>query len=184
MIVGLVGGSFDPLHVGHLMLADALRWRREPNVLWLLPVAQHAFHKPLSPFADRLAMAEIGARLLGPGAEARDTEAQRVAKGGDGSSVELLRHLTTTQPETRFLFAIGADAWADRAAWREFEALSHLAEIVVFNRTGAAPVEGGGPALPEVSSSAIRDRVRSGASLSALVPAEVDRYIRSRGLYR
>jgi nicotinate-nucleotide adenylyltransferase len=184
MMVGLLGGSFDPLHLGHLRLGAALQQRCALDALWLLPVARHVFGKSLSPFADRLAMAALGAQLLGPGAEARDTEAQLVAKGGDGSSVELLRHLTAVHPEAHFRFAMGADAWAQRAAWREFDVLAALAEVVVFNREGVPEVEGAGPPLPNVSSSAIRERVRAGESIATLVPAEIDRYIRARGLYR
>ncbi len=184
MKVGLLGGSFDPLHVGHLLLAAMLRFRCEPDRLWLLPVARHAFHKDLSPFEDRLEMARIGARLLGAGVEARDTEARLVRAGGDGSTLELLRRLRADHPGAAFVFALGADAWAERAAWREFDAVAQLAEIAVFNRAGVPEVPGAGPALPAVSSSAIRAAVRRGESIAGLVPAEIERYIQRRGLYR
>ena len=93
MRVALLGGSFDPLHLGHLLLASELLWRHEPDALWLLPGARHAFDKALSPFADRLEMARIGARLLGPKAEARSDEDELVRRGGDGSTISLVRHL-------------------------------------------------------------------------------------------
>ena len=186
MRIALRGGSFDPLHFGHLFLAAELLWRREPDALWLLPVARHAFGKPLSPFDDRLEMARIGARLLGARAEARATEEELVRQGGDGTTVSLLRHLHARHPDARFLLALGADAWSQRAGWRDFEEVARLAEVVVFNRAGSAPVEGvdGGPFLPDVSSTAVRERVRDQEPIEDLVPAEVARYIRGRGLYR
>ena len=76
MRIALLGGSFDPLHCGHLFLGAELLWRYEPDALWLLPVARHPFDKVLSAFGDRLEMARIGARLLGPKAEARLEEAR------------------------------------------------------------------------------------------------------------
>lgn len=183
MKIGLVGGAFDPLHVGHLLLASMLRFRCEPDEVWLLPVARHVFQKKMSPFEDRLEMARIGAKLLGT-AEARDTEQSLVSAGGDGSTLELLRRLRTDNPEASFVLALGADAWAQRDAWREFDALRKLTEIAVFNRAGAPEVAGAGPTLPALSSSAIREAVHRGEPIAGLVPAEVERYIRARGLYR
>jgi nicotinate-nucleotide adenylyltransferase len=184
MRIALLGGSFDPLHFGHLLLGAELRWRYEPDALWILPVARHAFAKPLSDFADRLEMARIGARLLGPGAEALALEQDLVTAGGDGTTVSLLRHLTALRPDVRFELALGADAWAQRLAWREFESVATLAEVRVFNRAGVLPVDGGGPALPDISSSTIRARVQAQESIADLVPAEIARYIHARGLYR
>jgi nicotinate-nucleotide adenylyltransferase len=184
MRIALLGGSFDPLHFGHLFICAELLWRCEPDALWLLPVARHPFEKTLSPFEDRLEMARIGARLLGPRAEARALEAELVQKGGDGTTISLLRHLTTQQPAVSFLLAVGADAWAQRAAWRDFDGLARLAEVVVFNRAGVEEVEGGGPALPDISSTTVRERVAGQQPIDDLVPAEIARYIRARGLYR
>ncbi len=184
MRVALLGGSFDPLHFGHLFVGAELLGRCEPDALWLLPVARHAFAKPLSPFDARLEMARIGARLLGPRAEARALEEDLVRQGGDGTTLSLLRHLTAQQPAVTFLLALGADAWAQRAAWRDFDGLAKLAEVVIFNRAGVPEVEGGGPALPDISSTAVKERVRARQAIVDLVPAEIARYIRERGLYR
>jgi nicotinate-nucleotide adenylyltransferase len=184
MRIALLGGSFDPLHFGHLFIGAELLWRCEPDALWLLPVARHPFDKPLSAFDDRLEMARIGARLLGPRAEARAVEQELVRSGGDGTTLSLLRHLTAQQPAVSFLLGLGADAWAQRAAWRDFDGLSKLAEVVVCNRAGVPEVEGGGPALPDVSSTAVRERLQALQPIDDLVPAEIARYIRARGLYR
>jgi nicotinate-nucleotide adenylyltransferase len=188
MRVALLGGSFDPLHFGHLFMGAELLWRCEPDALWLLPVARHAFDKPLSSFDDRLEMARIGARLLGSMAPARPVEAlpveeELVRKGGDGTTVSLLRHLTAQQPAVSFLLGLGADAWAQRAAWRDFDGLAKLAQVVVCNRAGVPEVEGGGPVLPDISSTVVRERVRAQQPIDDLVPAEIARYIRARGLY-
>jgi nicotinate-nucleotide adenylyltransferase len=184
MRVSLLGGSFDPLHFGHLLLGAELLWRQEPDALWLLPVARHAFAKSLSPFADRLEMARIGARLLGPRAEAKPIEADLVGQGGDGTTLSLLRHLVSQHPGTTFSLALGADAWAQRASWTDFEGVSKLAGVTVFNRAGVPLIEGGGVALPDISSTAVRERMRNHQSIEDLVPAEIARYIRARGLYR
>jgi nicotinate-nucleotide adenylyltransferase len=187
MRVALLGGSFDPLHFGHLFLGAAVVWRQEPDALWLVPVARHAFGKSLSPFADRLEMARIGARLLGPHAEANPIEEQLVRQGGDGATISLLRYLKAKHPGTSFSLALGADAWAQRAAWRDFDEVAKLADVTVFNRAGVPAiegVEGGGPALPDVSSTTVRERVRDQQPIEDLVPAEIARYIRARGLYR
>jgi nicotinate-nucleotide adenylyltransferase len=184
MRIALLGGSFDPLHLGHLLLGVELLWRHEPDALWLLPVARHPFDKALSLFEDRLEMTRIGARLLGSKAEARSDEDELVRRGGDGTTISLVRHLIAQQPGARFSLALGADAWAQRAEWRDFESLSKLADVLIFNRAGVEPIEGAGPALPDISSTAVRERVRLQQPIEDLVPAEVARYIRARGLYR
>lgn len=184
MKVALLGGSFDPLHLGHLLLAAELLWRYEPEALWLLPVARHAFEKVLSPFEDRLAMADIGARLLGPRVEALATEQELVERGGDGATVSLLRHLTAVHRNAEFLLALGADAYAQRERWTDFASVTQLAQVVVFNRTGVAAVAGGGPHLPAIASSDIRTRIKDGTTIEELVPLQVRRYIQGRGLYR
>ena len=184
MRIALLGGSFDPPHLGHLLAAAQVLLLHEPDGLWLVPCRRHPFGKPLAPFTDRLAMVAEAVRPFGPRVVASGAEAEAEQAGSDGTTVELLRFLRARRPEDRLLLVVGADILLEKARWARWDEIERLAQVVIVNRRGFPEQPGGGPALPEVSSTGIRDRIARGLPPSGLVPASVERYVRQKGLYR
>lgn len=184
--VGLLGGSFDPVHHGHLLAARALRERLGLDEVWLVPAAQQPFKagRHAAGAADRAAMVALA--VAGePGLACDPVEVDR---GGPSYTVETLRALRARCPATTWFLCVGADAAAELPAWREAGSLPDLATIVVFRRPGAMVPPGSyrEVELPQVDISAtdIRTRVRSGRSIRYLVPDAVADYIAAHRLYR
>jgi nicotinate-nucleotide adenylyltransferase len=182
--LALLGGSFDPPHLGHLLLAASARWLLEPDELWLLPVYNHPFSKPLTPFSDRLEMTRLAAAPLGPGVRALPLEEELASAGGGGTTVELLRHLQEQKPGWELSWIMGADLAAETSRWADFGEVQRLATVVWFNRQGYPTIPGAGPALPDVSGTEIRARLRRNESVHGLLPTAVERHIQAGKLYR
>jgi nicotinate-nucleotide adenylyltransferase len=181
--LALVGGSFDPPHLGHLLLAATALWVLEPDELWLLPVYRHPFSKSLAPFADRLAMTRLACAPFGAHVRVSALEEELAAAGGKGTTIELLRHLHAEAPSRSLLWVMGADLAAETPRWENFPEVERLSTVVWFNRQGHPALPGGGPPLPDVSATEVREIARSGGDLHALVPTAVARYIAERKLY-
>ena len=181
MRIALLGGSFNPPHVGHLMNAYYVLATREVDRVWLMPVHVHPFAKQLVPFEDRVRMCELAAQRFGGQVEVTRVE-QEVP--GKGRTVDTLEHLIARYPEHQFQLVIGTDILPERSKWKNFDRIQKLVEVVVVARAGFPSPEARGPTLPEVSSSEIRERLARGEDVSELVPREVLGYIAERRLYR
>lgn len=190
MAKGVLGGTFNPPHLAHLIVAQEVREELELDEVVLIPTSVHAFKGPASASPrHRAAMTELAA-AGDPGLKVDRIEVQR---GGTSYTVETLRSLREREPGTDWTLILGRDNLEELPQWRESEALPDLARIVVTTRGGsqAAPrLPFGGrcvlvqvPAL-EVSSTAIRSRVAAGRSIRYWVPPAVEAYIREHGLYR
>ena len=191
--IGVFGGSFDPVHTGHLMLAEQCREQMRLDRVWFVPAARPP-HKPgvsLAPMADRMALLRL-ATAGRPDFEARDLESDRE---GRSYTVDTLRQIRE-ETGASLVFLMGADSLADLPSWRDPEGIAELAEIAAVNRGfGDAEV----PAtLPEavrsrvnvvempacgISASDVRRRVREGRSVRYLVPRAVELAIGDRPLY-
>ena len=192
MRIGLFGGTFDPVHLGHLRAAESAREALALDLVAFLPSAVPPHRSaPLTGAQDRLAMARLATE---PHAsfETWDTELRRP---GPSYTVETVGALLGARPSDSFVLVVGADTWPEMAAWRDPERLLSLVEVAVVERPGsptaalAAPfpavrgvVRVDGPALA-ISSTAIRDRVRRGLSVRYLVTDPVADYIAERSLY-
>jgi nicotinate-nucleotide adenylyltransferase len=188
--VGILGGTFDPIHIGHLVAAT---WARDALALdrVLLVVANEPWQKvgrrKVTAAEDRLAV--VAAAVEGvPGLEACRIEIDR---GGPSYTVDTVRELLRDHPETRFSLVVGADVAADLGSWHEVEALTRLVGLVIVDRGGverAADPPGWTverlwiPAL-DVSSSDLRDRLAAGRTVDFLVPAPAILCIGRLGLY-
>jgi nicotinate-nucleotide adenylyltransferase len=187
MRIGVLGGSFDPVHLGHLALAEAARDRlRLDRVLLVVAAGQ-----PLkaggaaAPAEDRYAMVRLAVRGR-PGLEASDLEFLRPAPS---YTVDTLRELRRGLPAGAEVFLVlGADALADLPRWREAGEVRRLASVVGCGRPGSPPPAGADSLLevatPDISSTEVRRRAAAGEGLEGLVPDDVAAYIRERGLYR
>ena len=192
MRIGLYGGTFDPIHLGHLRAAETAREALGLDLVAFLPAAVPPHRgSPLSAAADRLAMARL-ATASHPRFEAWDKELRRP---GPSYTVETVAALLSDRPCDSFVLVVGADTWPEMTSWREPERLLSLVTVAVVDRPGFAaagresPFPDGrgvrrveGPTLP-ISATAIRERVRLGLSIRFLVPDPVADYVAERRLY-
>ena len=181
MRVALMGGSFNPPHVGHLLAAQYVHATQEVDEVWLLPSHQHPFGKQLAPWEDRLEMCR---RLCAESSGwLKISEVEREL-GGQGYTVDTLEFLSRQHPGICWTWIIGSDIVKDLPSWKDVPRIQQLARMLVLFRAGH-PVEGAvGPPLAEVSSSDVRGRLRRGERPAELVPRAVLEWVESRGLYR
>lgn len=185
MRIGLFGGSFDPVHHGHLLAARALREQLGLDEVRLIPAAAQPLKRKghHAGAAHRGAMVELSLRGE-PGLVYDPIELER---GGPSYSVDTLRDLTARLPGAAFTLLLGSDAAADLPRWRESDAIRALAEVVIFRRAGEPSPPGVVPAIElpafELSATEIRARVRAGQSIRYMVPDAVAEYIAAHRLY-
>jgi nicotinate-nucleotide adenylyltransferase len=180
--VAILGGSFNPPHVAHLMAAYWTLATQDVREVWLLPSWRHPFGKALAPFEDRVAMCELAARAL-RGVAVCTAERDLAADPLVGKTARTLEHLVAKHPTHDFSLVVGADVLPDTGKWYRWERVTELARIVVVGREGYPPVPGA-PSLPAVSSTEIRARIARGEDVSGLVPRKVRAYVEEKGLYR
>jgi nicotinate-nucleotide adenylyltransferase len=181
--IALLGGSFNPPHVAHLMAAWWVLSTQEVSEVWLLPSYRHPFGKTLAPFEDRLRMCRLAAAAL-RGIQVCGAEAELADDPLVGKTVRTLEHLRAGHPSRRFALVVGSDVLGETDKWYRWNRVKELARIIVVGRQGHPQGADGLPLLPAVSSTEIRERLARGQDVSALVPARVLAYIREKGLYR
>jgi len=187
MRIGILGGSFDPVHLGHLALAEAARDQLALDRVLLVVAAGQPLKPsgPVAPAEDRYAMLRLAVRGR-ERLEASDMEFQRPAPS---YTVDTLREIRREAPPgAEVVLLLGADALADLPRWRESAAIRTLAKVAACTRPGFPPPSGADLALeidtPDISSTDVRRRVASGEGIGTLVPEDVAVYITERGLYR
>lgn len=183
----LFGGSFDPVHIGHLVVAEVAGEQLGATVRFLPAREQplkHAAHGATP--EQRAAMLDLAVA----GNPRLCVERIELGLPAPSYTVRTLRALAGREPGNRFALLLGADAAQELSSWHEVDALPELADIVVFGRPGCpAPRHPlitrviDVPALA-VSATLIRERVRHGRSIRYLVPEAVREYIAARRLYR
>lgn len=187
MTIGLFGGSFDPIHHGHLIVGRAVVEALGLDQLRFVPALEQPFKS-----GQHLAPAEVRAQMVAlaiAGEPRFALERAELERPGPSYTVDTLRALREREPGRSFALLIGADAARDLPKWHEAAALSGLAELVVFARAGNAVPELPWPvrvvSVPtiEISATLIRRRVAAGLSVRYLVPDAVAEAIRTGGLY-
>jgi nicotinate-nucleotide adenylyltransferase len=180
--VAILGGSFNPPHVAHLMAAYWALATQGVQEVWLLPAYRHPFGKALAPFEDRVRMCELAAAPL-RGVHVCTAERELADDPLVGKTARTLEHLQAKHPDHRFALVVGTDILPETDKWYRWDRVKALARILVVGRQG---YEGAAdaPSLPAVSSTLIRERLGRGEDVSALVPGRVLAYVAERGLYR
>jgi nicotinate-nucleotide adenylyltransferase len=178
MRVALFGGSFNPPHVGHQLASLYVLETAAVDELWLVPCFKHPFDKTLVSFEHRLAMCTRAAAALGPRVRITDCERQL---GGESRTLRTVTALRAQHPDVEFSLVIGADLESEVPSWYGAEELRKLCPFIVIGRAGFPG--GRGPAMPAVSSSDVRQRLRAGQPVDMLVPRAVLDYIQERKLY-
>ena len=212
MKLGILGGTFDPIHLGHLRSAEEIGQHLALEKVYLIPSAlpPHKTGTPITPFHHRLAMTRLGtdcSHLL----QTMDLEGQRP---GFSYSIETLQELTQVfGPEADLFFIVGMDAFLEIKTWRNYKHLFDYAHFVVLSRAGCRnhgleaifsdlDIKGSkmetenlflAPSgksttlitstLMEISSTNIRNMVKEDKSIHFLVPETVRAYIIEKGLY-
>jgi nicotinate-nucleotide adenylyltransferase len=210
--IGLFGGTFDPIHLGHLRAASEVRRRARLDRVLFIPsyLPPHKKSGAVAPAADRLRMVELACRGRA-GFKASSIEVDAREKS---YSILTLGKLRALSPAARLFFILGVDAFLDIGTWREYHRVLEKCFFIVMGRPGfeldrardvlagklrdsIGPLEdAAGPLPPEtrifllpiralnISSTAIREKARRGDSLEGLVPPAVEVYIREHQLYR
>jgi len=185
--VGLLGGSFDPPHEGHLWLARRARSLWQLDAIWLLPAFQppHKVQESLSPYSQRAAMAQ----LLAEGEPWLRVETIEAERGGPSYTLDTVRALKARDGARReFFLVLGEDSLAELDSWHEPAQLCAEIELLVVARAGWTPAGrwphrlGEGETHPAQSRS-IRAAIAAGQPAAWLTPA-VAAYIERTGLYR
>ncbi|MCA9676839.1 MAG: nicotinate (nicotinamide) nucleotide adenylyltransferase [Kofleriaceae bacterium] len=187
--IALFGGSFNPPHVAHQMVALFVLETAGVDELWLLPTWKHPFAKHLVDFDHRVAMCERAAAALGPRCRVSRIEAELAARPDFVASrtLDTIAALRHRHPDDRFHLVIGADILAETDKWYRWDDVVRAAPPIVVGRGGHAAPPGAivaGIEMPEVSSTEVRARLARGESALPLVPRAVMGYIAEHQLYR
>lgn len=189
MKLGLFGGSFNPVHLGHLLVAQAAMEELGLDRLYFIPAAQSPFKQEpkAAPPAIRLRLL----RLALAGQMNWEIDEQEIRRAGVSFTIETVRDYAKRFPKTELFYLIGADNTAKLSEWREANELARLVEFVIIPRPGEVTAN----LLPPfrqrilkgfplaVSSSQIRGRVKMGLPIETLVPPPVAEAIREEKLY-
>ena len=188
--IGLLGGTFDPPHCGHLVLAETALDELKLDEVWFLPafLPPHKRGEKVSPFRHRLHMVRLAVR----GNLRFKVLTVEKEKGGLSYTVETLPLLSQKHPSVRFYLLLGSDNLSLLDTWKEPEKVFSMATPVFAHRplTDEKTPAWMEPAVwlsnprLEISSTHLRRRVRARRSIRYLVPGAVERYIRMKGLYR
>lgn len=195
--LGVFGGTFDPVHLGHLIIAEELRYRLELDRILFLPAARppHKTDREISCDEDRALMLEMA--LTGnPHFAISYVDLERAGLSYTADSLEVLR---AQHPDETIYFLMGQDSLRDFPHWNEPNRIARQALLGVALRPGvtvdldwivqqvpeaADRITMVDVPLIQIASSTIRQRVRLGEPITYQVPREVEEYIRRRGLYR
>jgi nicotinate-nucleotide adenylyltransferase len=202
MRLGVFGGTFDPVHYGHLLLAECCREQCRLDQVWFMPAAAppHKTAGEQAPASDRIDML----RLAIGGHESFAICTREIDRGGVSYTVDTVAELQAQDTTRQLFFLLGADMFADLPHWREPRGICDLATLTVVARPHAPPVDfdgiGRGLGLTvaqieairqhqvtmpqiDISSSEIRRRVAAGLSIRYQTPRAVEAYIRAQRLY-
>lgn len=193
MRIGLYGGTFDPVHLAHLVLAEQCREQLALDEVWFIPAASppHKSGVTISEAKHRVAMLELAIA----GHTSFKLSRLELERTGPSYTVETLRDVRRDHPEVDFFLLLGGDSIRDFTTWREPQEIAQLATLVAVNRGTAeladipadivAPEARRDVHMPaiDISASDLRQRVATGCGIRYLVPRAVEQYIRQNGLY-
>lgn len=201
MRLGIYGGSFDPVHFGHLLLAETCREQALLDEVWFLPAETQPFKRgaPPAPAKHRVEMLQLAIA----GHAAFRVSTLEVDRGGVSYTIDTLRAIAADRPGDELFLLMGADTLKDLPKWREPQAILELALPLAVARHGSPPAEYqqlAGVMTPErldslrqyhiempvveFSSSELRDRIAANKTIRYRTPRAVEKYIETHSLYR
>lgn len=184
--IGILGGTFNPPHIGHLIVANEVKEYLQLDEVWLMPTATPPHKKDTEEVtaSERLAMTKIACASL-DGVKASNFEVER---GGVSYTFDTMAALKKVEENKEFYFIIGGDMIDTLHTWYRIDDLVEIVTFVGVNR----PNTSGTTKYPilhvkipdiDLSSTMLRNRLKHGRSVQLLVPEEVERYIEEEGLY-
>ena len=201
MRIGIYGGSFDPVHYGHLLLAETCREAGRLDQVWFVPTALAPHKQGSEPTLAQQRVDMLGLAIAGH--EHFEISEIEIDRGGVSYTVDTLRHLHEDDSTRELFLLIGADSLVDLPTWRAPDEICRLATPLVVARPGAAQPDFTPLAefvspdraeamrqsvieMPqiEISSTNLRHRVATGQSIRYQTPRAVEKYIEANGLYR
>ena len=185
--IGLYGGSFDPVHWGHLLAAQAAYEELSLDKLIFIPAARSPFKEDSKPLAAVQRVRLL--RLALAGRSEFEICERELRRGGVSFTIDTVKKFASEYPSARLICLIGADHLETLPQWKESQALAAKVDFAVIPRPGQQWKAPGFPCRRlrgwpiEVSSSSIRERIRSGRPVDWLLPAAVAETIRRERLY-
>lgn len=189
--IGIFGGTFDPVHIGHLILAERAREELQLGAVVFVPA-----HLPPHKAIGRLGASAVNRREMLDLAVASNTRFivsdHEIERGGISYTVDTLRYFTNLLPRAEITLLLGGDNARDFSKWHEPEEIARLARVAVWDRPEfrlpeellpGVGFERIGSPLFDISSTEIRERVASGRSIRYMTPDTVIEYINKYGLY-
>jgi nicotinate-nucleotide adenylyltransferase len=186
MRVGVLGGTFDPVHLAHLVVAEQCREQARLDQVWFIPAARppHKLDRPVTSFSQRVEMLQLA---IAGHAAFRIDELEK-ERPGVSYTADTLAQLRQLHPDAEFFFILGSDCLPDLVHWHEPRRLIAQAGLLIVNRSGwpemllhqqvvAVP-------MIDISSSDLRRRATEGRSLRYFLPRAVECYIETHHLYR
>lgn len=192
MKIGIYGGTFDPVHLGHLILAETVREQLELDEIWFIPAFQNPHKSNRQPTPPKARLEMLRFALAGnPNFRLNDLEIRRK---GSSFMYETLQAIKAERPHDELFLMIGADTLTDFPNWREPETILDLAQLVAVNR-GLTPAEMPSSLDPgrvqilempaiEISATDIRQRCHDQRSIRYLTPRPVELFIQANQLYQ
>lgn len=167
MTIGILGGSFNPIHNGHLQIAKNLITQKIVDEVWLLPCYSHVWNKELASAFHRTKMIDIAIDKL----KIENCKLE-VSQGKPMYTIDTVKLLFKKYPKDNFLWIIGSDNFTTLHKWHKIDELLDLIPFIIVPRT-----------KDNYSSTAIRQRLKQGASIKNLVPPPVEKYIIDNKIY-
>lgn len=185
--IGLLGGTFNPPHLGHLIIAEQVRNQLDLEKILFIPSAEppHKEEKKAIDASHRLAMLNEAVK----GNSGFSIEEAELERGGKSYTYDTIVDLKKADPDVEYYFIIGADMVEDLKNWYKIDELIHIVQFVAVNRPSYSletpyPVIGVDVPNIDISSTLIRQKVKDDCTIRYLVPQEVENYIESKGLYK
>lgn len=170
--IGILGGSFNPPHLGHTAIAHYVLAQGNVEQVWVLPCWQHPFEKELAPFEDRLAMCQLAF------ADQKNVEVLDLERtlGGVSFTLRTVQTLQKKFPDSSFSLIVGEDAYQERNLWHGIKELEKLVQWICIPRGKNSPI-------PDVSAKEIRHILAEGKSATLALAPTILQYIRQHHLY-
>lgn len=191
MKIGLFGGSFNPVHVGHLLIIERAKEQLGLDKVIVVPAAcnPHKKHEDMAPDDTRLVMMKCAIQGM-VGVEVSDYE---IRKGGKSYTINTINHIIKTYKPSELFLIIGADAYCELYKWHKINNINNKVRFAVARRPGYnhyeyldrpfAKIDLDIPNI-EISATDLRSRIKRGASTRFLIPYEVEKWIDKIHLYR